>query len=504
MNLAILLGVSEYQITDANLPGCKNDINLIKFLLEKTNKYQNILYINENTTSENVKRKITEFINKYQDHQYEIDEIFFYYTGHGQFHNDEFYYLLSNFDSNMRNTTSLKNSELDSLLRNLNPKLTVKVVDACQSGIAYVKEFDETKFEKAIDNSQKSFNNCYFMFSSNANQYSYASPNISDFTKSFLTSIVQSQDGSLRYLDIIDFIADDFDSSHSQQTPYFVTQGNYTELFCTVDNNLKQNLSQKLAEYTDLQIDDKVIAPLLLKDLIKQASSDYCATPEEAYKQLEHVYKTIISYNYSKQLQELYDIDIDETTIYSDLPKINLIGDQLSKEENYFVKFTYDTQKTKVPVPISPISQITHVVSGTRPEKKYQIVEKTVVSDIELTQESPFYRIDIRMIPKYPNLPGFESDLIIAFSKKELSLFYFHTICQEIRWNEFIINKNKINWKYKKFKLKNLGNPKEKQDLEKIFKDFETFILEFLAEKFKSSIDHNNNSTNKNSVPSTI
>jgi hypothetical protein len=60
--------------------------------------------------------------------------------------------------------TTLANIELDEMLRSLNAYLAVKVVDACYSAQQYVKSPDE--FEKAIKATGASYNNCYFMYSS--------------------------------------------------------------------------------------------------------------------------------------------------------------------------------------------------------------------------------------------------------------------------------------------------------------------------------------------------
>jgi hypothetical protein len=233
VNLAILLGVSNYDNDKiSNLTACTYDVNLVHFLLKSTKKYEDILLLDKNTTSENVKKQLTEFIRKHTaEESKEIDEVFFYYTGHGELYKDEFYYILSNFDFDQRNSTSLKNGELDNLLRNLNPKLTVKFVDACQSGISYVKDPGEMRIEKVVDNGKHTFQNCYFMFSSHSDQFSIATDKISLFTNSFLRAISRFNNGDIRYADIIDRIKDDFSQPHSQQTPYFIIQADYTKFF---------------------------------------------------------------------------------------------------------------------------------------------------------------------------------------------------------------------------------------------------------------------------------
>ena len=113
MNIGIVLGVSEYLDSSNNLPGCLKDAELIKNILDKTNKFEEILYLNEKLTSAHIKERLTSFISKYKEN--DIEEIVFYYTGHGEFVNDEFYFLLSDYSVQKRKQTSLQNEEIDSL-----------------------------------------------------------------------------------------------------------------------------------------------------------------------------------------------------------------------------------------------------------------------------------------------------------------------------------------------------------------------------------------------------
>ena len=140
MNLAIILSVSEYTDIKNNLPGCKKDAEIIYSIISKTSKFSEILFINEKLSSAKVKEKLTAFISEHKSKK--INELFFYYTGHGEFQNNEFYYILSDYNSDKRKQTSIENEEIDSLFRTLNPELVIKVIDACQSGKPYIKESD--------------------------------------------------------------------------------------------------------------------------------------------------------------------------------------------------------------------------------------------------------------------------------------------------------------------------------------------------------------------------
>ena len=137
MNIAIVIGVSKYPGQEIIAP--KKDADRINQLLRATKKYENdILYITENTVAATVKAQLRSFLQSYD--KQEIEEVFYYFSGHGIFEDREFYMLCSDYDKSKRNTTSLQNSEIDSFIRVLEPKLTVKVIDACFSGYRYVKD----------------------------------------------------------------------------------------------------------------------------------------------------------------------------------------------------------------------------------------------------------------------------------------------------------------------------------------------------------------------------
>lgn len=218
MNIAIIIGVSEYKENIQDLPGSKNDTNAFHNLIQKTEKYDDILVLNDKQSSGKIKTEISHFFEKYKGEN--INEFLFYFTGHGDFANDEFYYILSDFDFNKRQQTSLQNSELDNLIKSINPKLVSKIVDACHSGVNYIKNINV--IDTYIKSTANKFNNCYFLFSSLNNQSSFQNKDYSFFTLSLLNAIKNSEKTEVRYKDIIDYISDEF-SQFPEQTPFFIT-----------------------------------------------------------------------------------------------------------------------------------------------------------------------------------------------------------------------------------------------------------------------------------------
>ena len=107
MNIGIIIAISDYFDKKINnLPACKNDANAMAELLRSDPKFGDILVINESTKAINVKDKVRGFVSKHQAN--DIEEIVFYYTGHGQLVNNEFCYLLSDFDFSRQKQTSLE------------------------------------------------------------------------------------------------------------------------------------------------------------------------------------------------------------------------------------------------------------------------------------------------------------------------------------------------------------------------------------------------------------
>jgi len=242
-NLAIIIGVSEYADENNNLPVCLNDANMIEFLFNSIEKYQDILIEKGNIDSSKVAENIIAFISKYKNEQ--IGEVFFYYTGHGYFDGSEFYYHLSNYDDKYKKTTSITNFEVDTWLKSLNANLTIKIIDACHSEIQYIK--DPTIYDQYLNSTMNNFNDVYFMFSSQNYQKSYQNCLLSDFTKSFIDSLLQKDKILIRYRDIANYIADDFENNPKQK-PRFVDQNYRTEKFADINHSIKENLENKLKE----------------------------------------------------------------------------------------------------------------------------------------------------------------------------------------------------------------------------------------------------------------
>ncbi|MEM6250865.1 caspase family protein [Shewanella vaxholmensis] len=467
MNLGIVLAVSDYGNPQNNLPGCDADGKAISTILKLNDKFNDILVLSENTTSANVKTQLIEFINKHKEQ--EIEEVVFYYTGHGDFSGKEFYFLLSDYDSSRRKQTTLENAELDNLLKNLGAKVTVKIVDACHSGQAYIKDSDV--FDKYLNETKSSFNKCYFMYSSQVEQYSYQDKSLSFFTKSIVDAVKEHSSNLIRYKDVIDFVSDSFELN-SHQTPFFVVQADFTEPFCTVSESLRNALS-KFTESDDLVEEKEATKFLSIVDRIKADAERYC-TKEEAYEQFSKFVEKFSEFSFDGELGQLYTCKVSVNDGSSISPQV--IGNWLEASDcNYFAQPEYrDVVKSKRVLRKARSSYATALSTSTfsrlaagfganllddiDDETKYETVRYTEkeVSGYKITIDQPAELIEILAEPKFPNVSAGKMFIVPLLSKTELRIFYSYVHLTDNGWTGRTI-KEKIKWLTKAMPLKNLN-----------------------------------------------
>lgn len=334
-NIGIVVAVSDYSGDATPLPACGRDGAAIATLLRSDPRFDEVLLISGDTKASVVKPKLIDFLNKFKGK--EIGDVVFYFSGHGDFSGDDFYYLLSDFDQKRRKQTSLENSELDSLIRHLSPALFIKIIDACHSGVAYIKSGDDIR--EYLKSATGKFKNLYFMFSSQAEQSSYQDNNLSYFTKQLIEAIAAHQAPTIRYKEVIDFISDAFEEN-AVQTPFFVIQADFTEIFCEVSSALKNAIKEFLPQVilADATIGNETKTPSITK-LIQEDARLYC-TKKEALESVALIPKLLREFRISGELSSLFEL---ETTEVSSRTPPNALAiarwfDQSKDDRRYFVE----------------------------------------------------------------------------------------------------------------------------------------------------------------------
>jgi uncharacterized caspase-like protein len=435
MNLGIVIGVSEYQKVSP-LPGCVVDANSINKLLELSNKCDDILFITENTQSKDVKSRLASFVKKYE--QQDINEVIFYFSGHGLFEDDEFYYVLTDYTESKTKQTSLENSELDNLLRSLSAKLTVKVVDACQAGTRYIKDPDV--FRKYLQQSEQGFDKCYFFFSSQNNQSSYQSAIISDFTLSFLNAFIERPNQEVRYKDVMDTLADEF-TSNTKQTPYFVMQGNYTETFGYIALDVAKALDEITKGSTGEDDKSAEDSHKSLVQLIQGEAGLYCSK-EEAVDAARVIENHIVDFKFNEEINELFNLKI-QNEIDSNIPvNTEYVGKSLSNSNHdYMVDIHCEDKVRKVPKH-KGLAGLSALLDSIPMVDEYYSVAVGATSIVEL----PYKFMSIRLQAKYPNVNDSGCVVIPFVSQTKIVIYsaFYHFRTRE--WDVKSIDMSTLEW----------------------------------------------------------
>jgi hypothetical protein len=470
MNLAILIGVATYNRPVADLPACAHDADLMSKLLRHTNKFPDMLELRKDTSSAEVKTQLAQFISKFKDQT--IDELFFYYSGHGDLFKDDFYYLFSDFDEKRRNQTSLTNDELDSMLKTLSPKLVVKVVDACHAGVAYVKEADA--LAKQLQTSKGSFSNCYFMFSSQSSQTSLQDSKLSDFTEAFVASCSTFTGQDIRYKDIVDHISDAF-VGNPDQTPTFVIQAPCVEIFCTIDEPIRKLLPEpRTARSSPVPIDGS--SGSAIAEAIKSSAAEFSNRKEVSQfitKMGEQLKRAVLT----SELKDAYKLVTETSETYQQIPGLGTVGQWIKENgADFFAKPTYVTERYEAPAD-DPLGMYR---LGFPEERKMVTKQRQVIAGFDCTAEVPFKSVRITAYPTYENLPYAVAALVFVFSKKECVFFYMFQTVKELDWGKLAAIEAR-KWGY--FSIVMKRDPDAMKASMDLIQKFEVFLTKVARDK---------------------
>ncbi|TGK36495.1 caspase family protein [Leptospira andrefontaineae] len=478
MRIAIVIGISNYKSIQP-LPACAKDRDSIVNFLNATKKYDSILVLKgDGKSCHEDKQELVTFLKNHQGNK--VEELLFYFSGHGDFDGTEFYYIWSDFDRDKKRQTSLQNEEVDTLLKNLNPEITFKIIDACHSGISYVKDADS--ISAYIKSNKNGFNKCYFLFSSQADQSSYASEEFSFFTKAFISSFRLNSGDIIRYKDIIDSISDEFDN-RSYQKPYFVIQADFTEVYCEITENLISTLgkadSGKKDEDSSVDHRDK------LKEAIQKEAERYI-TKEDAIIKVNSLNESSELINEGHEIWSYYTKALSFNKNYDGLPLFDQLLLWLQKnEKELFIEIKTVERIIKVPYP-ELSDDVKGKTNASRQSVKSQLHVARRIPNFPIklisTVEFEFNSIVIQLLPKYPNLPKEEIYLIPLISKTQMKVFYARATYIEQSWGEYKIVLDNFKWNYIAFDLKPFEPVNQIKD--KIIGPISIEILEDLRRKF--------------------
>lgn len=389
-NVAILVGNAEY-INLNNLDCCHDDVVAIEQLLKATEKYAQIEVV-ENFDADQIKAKIREVVDK----NLTLEELFFYFTGHGFQHETEFFLCATNFESRRPNETGLSTSELHALLRLANANLVVKVIDACNSGTLLVKDADQlVSFQK------DGFKNLIQISSCLDSQMSLTGDPLSFFTDKFRAAALRKTEGVVYYADVISTLRDEFLNNNSQ-TPHFVSQGTGREQF--VENakcfdDLRAQLSTPSALVQGDEVSDVVLPPSSAPTLLEllESTEAKLATPDRIQKFVNRVFDGVVERFSASQFSDYFDVAVVEHSDFREPTAEAFIIRVLSKETrtDNFVTATINREMRKK----NPFGVSAQLLNFFNTDD--QIVE---TYDLRLNAVMQRAQMKITLTPKYLSL----------------------------------------------------------------------------------------------------
>ena len=473
-NLAIVIGIDKYK-NNNDLIACKNDAKDMYEIIKESKKYDDIVYFNGEYTNREILKKLEELKIKSKDE--EIGEIFFYFSGHGFSENNELFYVTTNTENNKINTTSLKNSEIDALFRDLNPNLYVKVIDSCQSGISYIKDIDEgILFEKAMNETKKEFKKCFFMFSSLRNQYSYVMEDNkrSFFTNSFIEALIYYKDQeNVKYSEISNYMADYF-RDKEKQTPFFITQTDMLDEFVKYNKELIVLLSNINNDKDKENIDEnKEVKEDIKSKIIEKLSM--CATKEEAKIFTDTIIKLFSQCSIEKSiLNEYFNESKEMNNEINKIPKKKIIANWIYENKRELGLFAKTKLEEERKPKLYPLFNLSMSIYGEEKESTYEF---------EITEKEICSNIKIIITPKELGLEKYELNLVLipSFSK----IYVFQTFVKNIpiTWGEYEYD-NMNEWKMKEFCIKK-DMEEIKNFVEETFNNFIEYCTSQLNELLK-------------------
>jgi len=380
----------------------------------------------------------------------EVEELIFYFSGHGEKEGDEFLYLPSDFDPHKKLGTSISNDRIDTLIKEISPKLTIKVVDACHSGTTYVKNQDNTQkiLEKAA--AKKGLNSLYFLFSSGSQEYSYAGSDFSHFTESFLTAILESH-GETGYLDIINRIKDFF-ITNKNQTPHFIQQGTGTEKIGNINEETKNLINKAFGlsdeeHKTSLQNISSTFDQLLQK--IQEKTTSECFKEEDLGIFLDK-FKTDIN-NWDSSITNFFTPEYSSKTSPEGVPNCEYLGSWLedNKEICLFAEPEYSIEYIEtsqyVQKPFQSLSSAEILASCNDPLSIYnlEIIKKphNKICGFLYTHNTGNNIISIKLSPKYEILNPVCIYIVSFYSNKNIVIHYSHEELKKINWEKHSLPK---------------------------------------------------------------
>jgi len=420
-SIAILLGNANYDQQD-KLECCIADVMAMKALVEATERYSTV-HARIDVDGEMMRQIIREAL----EGEEKVEEIFFYFSGHGAQIDGEFFYCGTGFNSAKPHQTGLSHTALHDMLRAAAPELLVKVVDACRSGTYLIKAP-----APAFPIKKEGFRNFIQLASCLEHQNSFAGDPLSDFTQKFFDACLLKSGGQVYYTEIIEALRDEY-IANMDQTPLFVTQITGREILVDDAEKLlsfrEKYESTWAAQDAEKSAQNKPIEeaappkPASLKDLLKEAEAR-TAEPVKANALIGGIFDGVVNRIKQREFSEFFVIDVVEHADFRE-----------PTAEDFILRTLVRTPR--------PDNFVTAEIIRTPRKRKpfehlmFTVPEYDETSDLELNCKLDRAQMRLTLTPKYKSLQRLTLVLTCAPS---LELCYvFEMVTQHARdsWETF-------------------------------------------------------------------
>lgn len=322
-SIAILIGNANYS-HQSQLECCQNDVKAMQGLLEATGKFDRI-ESHVDVDADQMRTIVRDALPVDEA----CDEVFFYFSGHGDSQGTEFYFCGTGYDPKKPNLTGVGHDELTTLFRCAQPKTLVSVIDACFSGAHLIKR--DRPPHPVI--AKESLRHVIQFSSSMVSQTSLAGDPLSEFTRSFLEASTRKTEGPVYYTDIAAGLRDEY-LENDDQTPFFVNQGTGREMLVEDASLLSDYRDQFDAQY--LAAADKVdndgydtadegrmprdlvvAAPRTPKELLEAAEADM-GSPERMKEQIDALFDGLIRAFDASEFSDFFEKSIEYHSAYEE------------------------------------------------------------------------------------------------------------------------------------------------------------------------------------------
>jgi hypothetical protein len=257
---------------------------------------------------------------------------------------------------------------------------------------------------------------------------------MSFFTRSIAESITKHPNSELRYKDVIDYVSDAF-SGDGKQTPFFVTQADFTQIFCTVSDTLRETIERASNSKSIVVSPKTAAAELSLVDLVSQDAQRYC-DEQTANSALLSLRESLVLNG--EEIEKLYEVRVNEGADFAELPSPIAIGTWLDKNPNNFFAHPYREDfeykdrvlKDRHLTLFSSFQQFgdDDYVTVTRTESRIRGYRPSV--------DMPFLYLEMHFVPRFPNLTMYKCFIVPVVSRTELRLFYCKLAYREAGWSK--------------------------------------------------------------------